>query len=1504
MPVDSLPAPDGAASLFIHFRNFWVEVQAVRETAVAGGLDAAGVRAKLRDVLRAQQPAQGRSSASSSSPDVYREAQYVMAAVTDDVFVQLDWTGARDWMMHPLELDLFGSRCAGQRVFERIDALLAGDGPHTAELAGIYAAALALGFRGMYAEGAFGEQKIAEYRAQLQERTGGRPLDDPLVPQCYEHTIELPHDSLLSGARAWWWGAAAVVGAWLIVSSLLWYQLSGERAGTWIWAGAGLATLALVGIAAGVALYRRSSYARPWFLVVGPSDYGRTALDAVLDGPLAPNRGFRLGWRYIARQLGLSVWGAGDGVVVDVAGNIAFPPRLADLAGWRRAIRLLQRHRPARPVDGLVLAIPTTTLRQDDTAARELGAMLRDRLAHIQGHFGFILPAYVVVTHCDELQGFTAFANALPQPQRATMLGWSNDRASAAVQDAVGGDLTALDRMAFDGGWIDEGMVALERSLARVQVALLGSCHSPEDAAGLMAMSKEVTRLAGPLRLALDEGLRPNVYHGACFLRGFYLCDSTSFADDLLHRKIFRERGLAIPRPEVAVARLRGRLAAQVVCAVLTVALALGTAWSYLRLRAAQPAYARVLTTGTALTAGQPGTDVQERLIRDRVFIDQAAEIRRGRISELGTRLFIPASLPTERRLSATVRDVFAVMLVDFRAGLEDKWEDWNLNAAFGPGDRMGPLGPDLKETAPHKALDRFADGYQRFAENYDRYERLGRREGAGDLAAAGGILEYLTGAGLSATSLAPALARAVRETRSAPIDCRIFQDPDTGTSLVAVRASELLMQFGIVSFDDGEADAARWRNVVAGASRFRDGWTSVSESPTATDRTLAGLIDDTTRFSEAVRAWAAFRGPSRSVAIPVFGKPPFKQRPPAAGFCDALRPDLSADMRAVETLRDRLTPRLLDDEVPPFGRLLEEGESGLAFTGGVANLKAGLDDLRRQAFWQQLPADLTVALPATPTWRKEDIDAALKIGDAFDAYRAGAFRDLEDSYRIDVLALIEASVAQLVSSTLAASATPRRADATRAEEITRLGVQLAAMDRLTRWLEHDAEFGNDILVNLEKQASAALDAIDREASSGYFFSRRTGSPTTSAAVFESWRNIEATGPAADAAKRWSAAVDEHRDDARQFANRARPIVEYLSARTMSSERIRRWGAIAADIADYDQKRPGGAFGALETVMREGIPAMVPDRSCGLAGSGAQSRGISVFDAVRTDLIDEGIRQCLEVRYGSIAAEFNRLLSSRFPFSSGAGAAQEATREQLAQFLRVYERQGGHFLGPLLAARSCRPDASAFVRRLETVYPLLTSVAPVPPGSPPSTAPGLALDVSPEFRVVTDLDTGGSQLGDWQLDIGRQTLRERVASKPAPWTSGDPVSVTVRFARDSPNRPVSPLPDPAVAATPTVLGDRTVRWDFGGDWALFRLLRAGRAASNGLSALRDLPPIVLGFKIPVVRDETRPALVGQVPQSPFTVYMRLAVSPKDKPFPLDVDDFPYEAPASAACPGL
>src|SRR5690349_24331554 len=52
---------------------------------------------------------------------LYREVQYVMAALADEIFLQLQWPGAEFWTAHLLETQLFNSHNAGEEFFSRLD---------------------------------------------------------------------------------------------------------------------------------------------------------------------------------------------------------------------------------------------------------------------------------------------------------------------------------------------------------------------------------------------------------------------------------------------------------------------------------------------------------------------------------------------------------------------------------------------------------------------------------------------------------------------------------------------------------------------------------------------------------------------------------------------------------------------------------------------------------------------------------------------------------------------------------------------------------------------------------------------------------------------------------------------------------------------------------------------------------------------------------------------------------------------------------------------------------------------------------------------------------------------------------------------------------------------------------------------------------------------------------------------------------------------------------------
>jgi type VI secretion system protein ImpK len=230
-------------SVFEQFRSFWKDVEILRAAALAPAMAPAGAsspgtalthpstatRDRLLMTLRAQQADLARW-ASGAVLEYYRQAQYVMLAVADEVFVRLPWSGAAHWGANLLETEIFGTRSAGQTIFDRIEGLLERADPKDVELAAVYLTAIALGFRGRYGDrpdaGA-----LDRYKQQLYGFIfGKRPdLSDPfrkLLPQCYETTVTGGAGRKLRSPRLWWWVAAAVVVVWLLASQVVWMTLT------------------------------------------------------------------------------------------------------------------------------------------------------------------------------------------------------------------------------------------------------------------------------------------------------------------------------------------------------------------------------------------------------------------------------------------------------------------------------------------------------------------------------------------------------------------------------------------------------------------------------------------------------------------------------------------------------------------------------------------------------------------------------------------------------------------------------------------------------------------------------------------------------------------------------------------------------------------------------------------------------------------------------------------------------------------------------------------------------------------------------------------------------------------------------------------------------------------------------------------------------------------------------------------------------------------------------
>jgi len=168
--------------------------------------------------------------ASGKPTDNYFEAQYVMAAFADDIFIHLDWEGKRAWTSNLIETTLFQSHVAGELVFDKLDRVLRDRDPADRSLAAIYLSALSLGFRGKY-HGLNDHGKLRRYRHELFTFVFRQPADltsdaKLAFPDSYTANLRQEKRKKLTNPRVWLAVLGFVVVIYLTASHGLWMSLT------------------------------------------------------------------------------------------------------------------------------------------------------------------------------------------------------------------------------------------------------------------------------------------------------------------------------------------------------------------------------------------------------------------------------------------------------------------------------------------------------------------------------------------------------------------------------------------------------------------------------------------------------------------------------------------------------------------------------------------------------------------------------------------------------------------------------------------------------------------------------------------------------------------------------------------------------------------------------------------------------------------------------------------------------------------------------------------------------------------------------------------------------------------------------------------------------------------------------------------------------------------------------------------------------------------------------
>ncbi|WP_437755081.1 DotU family type IV/VI secretion system protein [Sorangium sp. So ce1389] len=224
----------GSTLLLDAFHSFYAEVARQRQllTLAHGGL-APGVetvRQRLVDFLETQAVGLGRKL-TKHELRAYDDAQYVMAAMADEILLQADWAGRHAWAERPLEAHIFHTYDAGERIFRKLDDILGGRTTASSALLLVYLAALALGFQGKFrALGKHGEpeiyrQELARHLRRVDPFLGTRLTE--ICPQAHAHTLGSAPRSRLPALRHGVLPLVAVALCLVLAGQLLWsYRVS------------------------------------------------------------------------------------------------------------------------------------------------------------------------------------------------------------------------------------------------------------------------------------------------------------------------------------------------------------------------------------------------------------------------------------------------------------------------------------------------------------------------------------------------------------------------------------------------------------------------------------------------------------------------------------------------------------------------------------------------------------------------------------------------------------------------------------------------------------------------------------------------------------------------------------------------------------------------------------------------------------------------------------------------------------------------------------------------------------------------------------------------------------------------------------------------------------------------------------------------------------------------------------------------------------------------------
>jgi type VI secretion system protein ImpL len=1230
-------------------------------------------------------------------------------------------------------------------------------------------------------------------------------------------------------------------------------------------------------------------YRAPWYLIAGESKSGKTSLleGNGLNEPVNEHidkSGRRLNWYFFD-----------DGVVMDVAGDFVLrSDGTANHRGWNTILRLLQKHRPQRPLDGLVLTIPCTDLLHPGVLAHKRRVELEQKAASLyrklwqaQRILGMRLPVYVLITKCDEITGFSSFGKQLPENLHNQMFGWSNP--------------STLDA-AYRPELVEEAFESIHKHLSLLQFEIYAERDEIEDGDELFQLPFAVQSMRESLSVYLDDLFKQSAYHESYIFRGIYLCGEAPvdtngllklealnefpaiiddspiappvavkrnplFLSDLFKEKIFNESSLAQPIRRIALARNRTALAAQLLSVLIVLAGGTGLVFAYNRLEKQEDQLYRFLleeqhdlkkmeTYYADPARRNPDATTREELLNRKDVILDGGETRlisgmaQMNANKFGS-VFIPTSWFSQinDRLEHSIAAAFKYVIFEsLRLDIQRRGK--TLLSTYPthkvPVDATGdPAMAADTDAAPAPQLDEnfqlsiYVQELGDFRVNLERYNRL------------------------------------------------IGKDPD---SVATLRQLVNYLDHDPIPDNFDKTNSLYEKAMILALGRPIDSTRYYKDS----SNRVGDLVEDfyAASFSQKGVTYEHLNDIAEAEAL-------------------LNRPDYT------------WLATYVFDPHSPF--------HGMTLSTALGELRKALQDLRREEFMSREPADYELPFASEQpryqhlvrrvmVWDQAALQQALTLYDQYENFVATKSYErteyLDNSVKQAARARLTTRMSRLFREArkYQALAPATEGSALRASLITEIKNLQEAQPMLSRVLQVSAALGIDgeLRGTLSTQIAYLLRGIHREFVAQQFYAMKhqdfswwTGAQPVSYVAYDLASLEDVAGYLAL----------QRKNIAFLARDLAVPLLTFSASQNIYAEGSTfDWNEILADLDAFDNKLPGNPIGALETFISADMDkATIEGCSGRIRLPSDNSR--DYFLRIRNTLRFQFYRRCGELarikavndtlaaldNYREIEAAFNKSLSGGFPFTdlSTRPDYPDLDPAELLKFFRLFDAKEK-------AARDALARSADFGAAPQGATDFLDQVARLREFFAPflEKKQGPMLDFRIQFRVNREHEIGANQVIDWKFEVGKKKFSYLSDDLDGRWMFGDPVRLTLRWANNSPVVPVT-----GATPAPVKAKDRVAVFDYDDRWSLFTLLlrhgpmlkRAGTLAECDQGF--DSDPYTLKFTVRTDPDPAGdPGQRAELKSSNAEVFMRLSLVTANKQDPIMIPCFPKKAPPVPVLP--